>query len=357
MDTRVIRVDPVNPDERAIAEAARVIREGGLVAFPTETVYGLGADALNPDAVRKIFAAKGRPGDNPLIVHLAGVHELRRVASAFPPLLGALARRFWPGPLTAVIRRGPAVPDEVTAGLDTVAVRIPDHPVALSLIRRSGRPIAAPSANQSGRPSPTAAVHVWHDLNGKVDLILDGGAAGIGVESTVVDLTAHPPVLLRPGGITLEELQEVAGPVRVDPAAEGMPAAGPVRSPGMKYRHYAPAARCVLVEGPAEAVVSRLASLVRAEREAGRRVGVLATREGAPAYGAEKVCVAGSRRDPAEIARNLFRCLRELDEAGLDIIFLEGVEPVGLGLALANRMRRAAGYEVVTAGRGGSAAD
>lgn len=348
METRLVVVDPLAPDPEVIAAVAQIIRRGGLVAFPTETVYGLGANALDPAAVRRIFEAKGRPSDNPLIVHVAEAAQLAVVAEPISQV-EVLARRFWPGPLTVVVPRRPAVPDETTAGLDTVAVRVPDHPVALALIRASGCPIAAPSANRSGRPSPTRAAHVWADLRGSIEMILDGGEAGIGLESTVVDLTLDPPVLLRPGGVTLAELEEVLGRVRVDPAVMGA-AAGPVRSPGMKYRHYAPATRCVLVEGPPGAVAAHIAARIRAERAAGRRVGVLASREHAPSYEADRVCVAGSRRDPAELARNLFHCLRELDAAGLDLLFLEGVEDTGLGMAVMNRLRRAAGYRIERAG-------
>jgi len=352
METRLVAVDPEHPDEQAIAAAAEIIRRGGLVAFPTETVYGLGVNALDPAAVRGIFRAKGRPSDNPLIVHLASPADLPAVAVPLP-LVDPLARRFWPGPLTLVLPRTAAVPDETTAGLDTVAVRVPDHPVALALIRASGCPIAAPSANRSGRPSPTRAAHVWADLRGRIDMILDGGQSGIGLESTVLDLTQQPPVLLRPGGVTVEELEEVIGPVRIHPAVEGRPAAGPVASPGMKYRHYAPATPCVLVEGEPAAVAAHIATRVRQERAAGRRVGVLASREAAPDYDADVVLVAGSRTDPSELARHLFHGLRQLDEAGLDLLFLEGVEPRGLGLALMNRMRRAAGYRIERAGAGG----
>lgn len=363
METRLVTVDPHHPDEQAIAEAAAVIRSGGLVAFPTETVYGLGADALNPSAVQGIFRAKGRPGDNPLIVHLADPGELPAVGVPLPRV-EPLARRFWPGPLTLVLPRTPAVPDVTTAGLNTVAVRVPDHPVAVALIRASGCPIAAPSANRSGRPSPTRAAHVWADLHGRIDMILDGGEAGIGLESTVLDLTQNPPVLLRPGGVTVEELEEVIGPIRIHPAAGGMPAAGPVASPGMKYRHYAPATRCVLVEGTPEAVAAHISLRVRQERAAGLRVGVLASREAAAQYDADVVLVGGSRTDPAELGRNLYHGLRELDEAGLDLLFLEGVEATGLGLALMNRMRRAAGYRIeraedtaVLAGQGEDSGD
>lgn len=353
METRLVVVDPEHPEAQAVGAAAAVIRRGGLVAFPTETVYGLGANALDPAAVQRIFRAKGRPSDNPLIVHLADPRDVALVAAP-GPYMERLARRFWPGPLTMVLPRTRAVPDATTAGLDTVAVRVPDHPVAIALIRASGCPIAAPSANRSGRPSPTRAAHVWADLRGRIDMILDGGDAGIGLESTVVDLTASPPVLLRPGGVTVAELEEVIGPVRVHPAVVGPPGEGPVASPGMKYRHYAPSTPCVLVEGPQDAVAAHIAARVRAERDAGRRVGVLASLEAAPLYDADAVVVAGSRANTAEIARSLFHGLRQLDEAGLDVLFLEGVEPAGLGLAVMNRLRRAAGYRIERAGPMGS---
>lgn len=355
MKTRVLKTDPLRPDAAVIDEAARIIAAGGLVAFPTETVYGLGADALNGRAVRGIFAAKGRPADNPLIVHVAEPAQLPEVAQHVPEAVDALARHFWPGPLTVVVPRRPEVPDEVTAGLDTVAVRVPDHAVALALIRRSGRPLAAPSANRSGRPSPTEARHVWEDLQGRIDLIIDGGPCGIGLESTVLDLTASRPVILRPGAVTPEDLAPVIGPVDVDPRAEGLAggepgAGGPVRSPGMKYRHYAPRTPCVLYEGPPEAVAEAVAVRLREERARGRRVGLLATAESAGRWEADAVRIAGARSAPETIARSLYRCLRELDEAGVDLIIMEGIEPAGLGAAIMNRMRRAAGHRTVAVG-------
>jgi|LSQX01.3.fsa_nt_gb L-threonylcarbamoyladenylate synthase len=336
------------PDD--LEEAARVLREGGLVAFPTETVYGLGANALDEEAVAKIFQAKGRPADNPLIVHLASVEELPQVVASVPPEAAVLARRFWPGPLTLVLPRKEEVPLITTGGLETVAVRVPDHPLALELIRRAGVPVAGPSANLSGRPSPTTAAHVLEDLQGKVDVIIDGGPTGLGVESTVLDLTASPPVLLRPGGVTWEALEEVLGKVTLDPAilAKEPVKEGPVRSPGMKYRHYAPKAKVYLVEGQDEdRIADRVASLAEELAAAGMKVGVLATAESAGRCGRGLVLIGGSRRDPAALAASLFARLRTFDRLGVDAVVVEGIKPVGLGLAVMNRLRKAAGYNII----------
>lgn len=360
MSTRLVRTEAQHPDPAVIDEAARVLAAGGLVAFPTETVYGLGADALNPQAVARIFQAKGRPADNPLIVHVAGVRQLAELVAELPPAVDVLARHFWPGPLTLVLPRRSHVPDVVTGGLDTVAVRVPDHAVALSLIRCSGKPIAAPSANRSGRPSPTEARHVWEDLAGRIDLIVDAGPCRIGVESTVLDLTADRPTILRPGAVTPEQLAPLVGPVEVHPGAAGMESQGrqddagrePVRSPGMKYRHYAPRTACILYEGDADAVARAVARRVAEERSAGRRVGVLATEESAGLYEADEVCVVGRRAEPETVARQLYGSLRCLDEAGLDLIIMEGIGTDGIGAAVMNRMRRAAGHQVVVVARG-----
>ncbi|MCG0239557.1 MAG: threonylcarbamoyl-AMP synthase [Firmicutes bacterium] len=352
MATRILKVDPRRPDPDALAEAGAVIRRGGLVAFPTETVYGLGASALDPEAVRRIFAAKGRPADNPLIVHVADAQDLDRVVREVPAVARELMARFWPGPLSLALPRRPEVPDAVTAGLPTVGVRMPDHPVALGLIRAAGVPIAAPSANLSGRPSPTRAEHVLEDLDGRVDLILDGGETGVGLESTFVDLTARPPVLCRPGGITLAQLAEVLGEVRVDPAVLGKEPQGPPRSPGQKYAHYAPRAPVVLVEGPLSRVQERIRSLIAEEAARGRRVGVLASAESRGLYPAPVVVEVGSRSDLARVAANLFAALRSLDAQGADIILAEGFPEEGIGLAIMNRLRKAAGQVVRVGGEG-----
>ena len=329
----------------AIREAARMLREGKLVAFPTETVYGLGADARSEEAVARIFAAKGRPGDNPLIVHIGRVSQLENLVAKLPPSGEALIRRFWPGPLTLDLPHPGSVAQRVTAGLDTVAVRMPSHPVALALLRTSGLPVAAPSANRSGRPSPTEAEHVWEDLGERIDGLLDAGPTGVGVESTVVDVTGSTPLLLRPGGVTLEELRETVGEVRVDPALEGD--AHPPRSPGMKYRHYAPEGELWLVEGSGEALVLRIRRLAEEARRSDRRVGILTTEENRHRYEADRVVVCGRRADPESVARNLYRALREMDRAGVDYILAETFPAEGLFRSVMNRLYKASGGRVV----------
>lgn len=346
--TKRIRVNPREPEREAIEEAAKVIRSGGLVAFPTETVYGLGADALNPDAVSRVFEAKGRPPDNPLIVHVADPEGVYLLASEVPPVAERLIREFWPGPLTLVLRRTELVPTVTSAGLDTVAVRMPDHPVPLELIRAAGTPIAAPSANRSGSPSPTTADHVMRDLEGLIEIVLDGGTTEIGVESTVLDVTVEPPEVLRPGGLPVEEVERVIGRVKVPEWARGLGhAPSRPRSPGMKYRHYAPRAKMVLVEGRPEAVRSKVEELVEEYCSRGLRVGVLAT-DGKRYEGAITLDL-GSSSDLREVARSLFYSIRALDEMGVDVIIAEGVEERGLGLAIMNRLRKASGGEIVRA--------
>lgn len=314
---RIRRSRPLGPQ---LARAAELLREGGLVAFPTETVYGLGANALDRRAVARIFRAKGRPADNPLIVHIGRRSDLARVVRSFPPRARRLMEPFWPGPLTLLFPRHPRLPRGVTAGLDTVAVRMPAHPVALELIRRSGVPVAAPSANRSGRPSPTRARDVAEDLGDRADLIVDGGPTPIGVESTVVSTLTSPPTLLRPGAVTREMLEERLGPVRLARDAE---ARRPL-SPGMKHRHYAPRARVVVVEDadPSRAR-QRMEALARRYRARGESVAVLAG------------------RNSGALARRLFAALRDLDRKGVDVVLVRGVGPEGLGLAVMDRLRRA----------------
>lgn len=352
--TRIVTVNPDNPETGAIDAAAAVLRAGGLVAFPTETVYGLGADATRSEAVAGIFRAKGRPADNPLIVHVADFGGLDPLVSEVPPSAHLLRELFWPGPLTLVLPRSELVPDVVTAGLSTVAVRMPSHPVALALIRRAGVPVAAPSANVSGRPSPTSAAHVIEDLAGRVDLIIDGGDTDVGVESTVLDLTTDPPTLLRPGGVTHEELCQVLGRVAVDPAAlvrqedaaPRRPRIAP-RSPGMKYTHYAPMAPLVLVEGELGLVMEEILRLMHEYRLEGKRVGVLSTAESRGAYPAHVVLEVGSRAEPKAVASSLFSTLRAFDEHDVDVILAEGIPEEGLGLAVMNRLRKAAGGRII----------
>jgi L-threonylcarbamoyladenylate synthase len=316
-------------DPAAIARAAQVLQDGGLVAFPTETVYGLGADALASEAVAKIFAAKGRPADNPLIVHVADVDAARTLVRSFPPLAEQAAAAWWPGPLTLVLPRARArVPDATTAGQDTVAIRVPAHPVALALLRACGRPLAAPSANRSGRPSPTRAEHVLADLGGRVELILDGGPTLHGLESSVLDLSGARPLLLRRGAVTLEQLRAVLGEVDT---LDGDDAAAQARSPGLRHRHYAPRARVELVgEGEGEGAASRALA-------AGERVALVCRREA--------VTAALLLRLPTELAgfgRELFAGLRALDAAGVDRIVIEAVPELGVGAAIMDRLRRAA---------------
>lgn len=346
METKLYVVEKDNPDIRILAEAADVLKQGGLVAFPTETVYGLGANGLDPGAVEGIFAAKGRPSDNPLILHIAEPHEVEKLAREIPANACALMEKYWPGPLTVVLERTRAVPDAVTAGLDTVAIRLPDSLVARTLIGLAGVPLAAPSANTSGRPSPTTAQAVMDDLAGKVEIVIDAGPCGIGVESTVVDCTTPVPTLLRPGGVTLEMLMETLGEVEVDPAlAHGRTVP---RSPGMKYTHYAPAAPMTLFEGTTGACQARVSQAVAQALAEGRRVGAVVsaeTAEGLPP--SSVVAVYGSRLRPDEAAANLYNALRLFDTEAVDVIFAEGVAENGLGLAVMNRLRKAAGYHIV----------
>ena len=318
-------------DARAVSRAAEVIRAGGLVAFPTETVYGLGADALSAAAVERIFDAKERPKGNPLIVHVAGVDALAEVAATVPARARDLAARFWPGPLTLVLPRAAMVPLVTTGGLETVAGRVPAHPVARALIDAAARPIAAPSANRSGRPSPTRAEHVREDLEGRIELILDGGPTALGVESTVLDMTTEPPTLLRPGGVTLEQLESCLGSVGL---LAGDDDAAAVRSPGLRFRHYAPRAQVMLIEaGTGErAVMSWL--------EAGRPVALMAQRP--VSLERPGLTVKTMPGEPEGYARELFGTLRELDAMAVEAIFVEAIAEEGLGRTIMDRLRRAA---------------
>jgi L-threonylcarbamoyladenylate synthase len=349
--TVMLKVDVQQPDIKKIRVAADIIRKGGLVAFPTETVYGLGADALNPDAILKLFEAKKRPLDNPPIVHVTNIRDVYRLSEHVPPKAGKLMKTFWPGPLTLVFKRSTIVPDVTVAGLSTIAVRMPQHPVASALIRESQRPIAAPSANLAGKPSPTSAKHVFDDLNGRIDAILDGGPTRIGVESTVLDLSVEPPLVLRPGGTSLEALRQAVGDVKLHPfvSAEKEVPVEKARSPGMKHKHYAPNAQVIVVEGAIPAVRAKVKELVESYRQKGVNVGVLATDETLAAYEADLIKSLGSRFNLAVVARNLFRLLREFDAEGVDVIIAEGVPTEELGLAVMNRLRKASGYNIVKA--------
>ena len=349
MDTKVIRIKDKNrPQDEELAEAAEILRKGGLVAFPTETVYGLGANALNGDAAEKIYAAKGRPSDNPLIAHISCMEELEPLVREIPGAGRKLAEKFWPGPLTMIFPKSDLVPVRTTGGLDTVAVRMPSDPVANRLIAMAGVPVAAPSANTSGRPSPTMAEHVIEDMNGKIEMILDGGAVGIGVESTIVDVSGPVPTLLRPGAVTMEMLTETLGHVDVDPAILG-PVSADVRpkAPGMKYRHYAPRAEMTLVEGEAERVAGYIRQAVREAQAAGKKAGIICTEESRGMYPEGILEVIGSRDHEETVAHNLFAVLRKFDDLKVDCIFSESFSEDRLGQAIMNRLCKAAGYHIV----------
>ncbi|MCI9377506.1 MAG: threonylcarbamoyl-AMP synthase [Eubacterium sp.] len=347
METKIYQITSQAAGSDIIKQAASVIRSGGLVAFPTETVYGLGADATNPKAAGKIYAAKGRPSDNPLIAHICSYGDLSDIAADIPPEAKMLADMFWPGPLTIILKKQSSIPYETTGGLDTIAVRMPAHPVALGLIRASGCPIAAPSANTSGRPSPTLASHVAEDLDGKIPLILDGGEVGIGIESTIVDLTENVPTILRPGYITEAMIKETVGQARTDPGILCADAAIRPKAPGMKYRHYAPKAELVIVDGEASAVIQKINTLVKQQQSQGRQVGVLGTDETRGAYQGAVFRSIGPRKDEEGIARHLYRVLREFDADHVDIIYSESFSTPGIGQAVKNRLLKAAAHQVL----------
>lgn len=348
INTRYIKVDQNHPEADAIAGAGLILRRGGLVAFPTETVYGLGADATNARAVARIFEAKGRPPDNPIIVHVASRSQLSALVVGVPTAAKILMDTFWPGPLTIILPAAKGVPEVVTAGLATVAVRMPDHPVALELIKVAGVPVAAPSANLSGKPSPTHAAHVLQDLDGRIEAVLDGGPAGVGVESTVIDLTAEAPVILRPGGITPEELGACLGEVIIDSdVLAGSYDGDSPRSPGMKYTHYAPRAPLLLVTGNGPAVALKIRQLACAEKCVGKRVGILTYSDSSDFSAAGEVVVAGRRERPETVAAGLYSALRRFNELGVDVILAEGLEEKGVGLAVMNRLKKAAGGRII----------
>lgn len=347
MDTIVYRMTNTEEDEQAIQDAGKIIKQGGLVAFPTETVYGLGGDAMNPDSSRKIYAAKGRPSDNPLIIHICRLGDIHRIVSDFPQKAQQLADQFWPGPLTMVLPKADAVPKETTGGLDTVAVRMPVDPIALSFIEAAGGYVAAPSANISGRPSPTSSRYVEEDMCGRIDMILDGGDVEIGLESTIVDLTGEVPVLLRPGRITLEMLQEVLGTVEVDKTILEGNTAGRPKAPGMKYKHYAPKGELVIVSGKPRVVTKKINELALEGMERGQKVGIIGTQENIPFYKGNSIKSVGKKNDEVSIAKRLYRILREFDDEGVTLIYSESFSTGGMGQAIMNRLLKAAGHQVI----------
>lgn len=351
MQTKVITCME-DEDKSCLKEAGEVLKAGGLVAFPTETVYGLGGDALNPESSRRIYAAKGRPSDNPLIIHICRWEDIYRVVSDAPEHRGLLdtakklADAFWPGPLTMILPKSDAVPGETTGGLDTVAVRLPSHKTARALIEYAGGYVAAPSANTSGKPSPTLAKYVLEDMNGRIELVIDGGEVGIGLESTIVDLTVNPPEILRPGYVTREMLEQVLGEVETDAAVFADTGGQAPKAPGMKYRHYAPKGDLTIVKGPQERVTAYVNARVDVEKKSGHKTGVIATAETAAGYHADVVKCAGSRGDELSVAKHLYGILREFDDENVEIMYAEAFESAGIGQAVMNRLLKAAGHHV-----------
>ena len=347
METALRKIDPIHPDRGVVGEAGEILKGGGLVAFPTETVYGLGGNALDAAASEKIYAAKGRPSDNPLIVHIARLEDLGKIVAEVPEKARILAEAFWPGPLTMILPKSSAVPYETTGGLESVAVRYPSHPVAQALILAGGGYVAAPSANTSGRPSPTTAAHVEEDLMGAVDMILDGGQVGIGIESTIVDFTEAVPTVLRPGYISLEMLRDLLGEVRMDRGLLREDGMGRPKAPGMKYRHYAPKTQLTIVEGKTEHVVSYINRRAKEASDCGGQVGIIGTQETLPYYSSGLVRSIGSRKDEAGIALHLYEVLRDFDQYQVSAIYSEAFDTPRMGQAIMNRLLKAAGHRVV----------
>lgn len=347
METKLIRVDEQYIDLTLIKEAGDIIKAGGLVAFPTETVYGLGGDALNARSSEKIYRAKGRPSDNPLIVHIADTEALGTIVREIPDDAVKLAERFWPGPLTMILRKSELVPYETTGGLDTVAVRMPVNPIARELIRAAGGYVAAPSANRSGRPSPTVAKYVIEDMDGRIEMIIDGGDVEIGLESTIVDLTTPLPTVLRPGYITRQMLEQVLEAVEEDSTMMRDDSGQPPKAPGMKYRHYAPKGNLTIVDGEEESVVQYINDHVAAHKMENKKTGVIATDASVSRYHADVCRSAGDRHDEDAIARELYRILREFDDEAVEIIYTESFDIDGIGQAIMNRLLKAAGHKVV----------
>lgn len=336
-------------EQEYLEQAAMLLQKGEVVAFPTETVYGLGANGMDAAASGKIYAAKGRPSDNPLILHIADFQQLEGIAEDISEDAWKIMRAFWPGPMTIVLKKKAEVPKETTGGLDTVAIRMPNHPVARELLQKTGLPIAAPSANRSGRPSPTEAFHVMEDMKGQIPMIIDGGKVGIGIESTIIDMTGEKPIILRPGYITPEMIDQVVAGVSIDPAILGGPMAAGLKpkAPGMKYRHYAPAGDMWLVEGQNDAVVEKINALTKEKQQEGYRVAIIGTDENMEYYSADVVKSIGSRKDPETIAANLYGTLREMDQLGVQIIYGESFEEGEFYGAIRNRILKAAGYQVL----------
>ena len=347
MKTEIVIQNEETPDPAALSRAGEIIKNGGLVAFPTETVYGLGGDALNPESSRKIYAAKGRPSDNPLIVHIARMEDLPLLVKEIPIKAKLLADAFWPGPLTMIFKKSDRVPSETTGGLDTVAVRYPSHKVAQSFISASGGYVAAPSANLSGKPSPTKAKYVREDMDGRIEMIIDGGDIRIGLESTIVDMTGEVPMILRPGFITKEMLEGVLGCVDTDRTILDANCKDRPKAPGMRYRHYAPKGDLTSGSGQGRQVIDESNRLVRQGQALNKKTGVIAVSEDASFYQADVVKTIGSRQNEEEIGASLYRILREFDDENVELIYSESFSCEGFGAAIMNRLLKAAGHKTI----------
>lgn len=347
METKIISIDENNIDEDILKEAVDIFKIGGTVVFPTETVYGLGADGLNPKAVEKIFKAKGRPADNPLILHVCSTEQVKELVEDIPEIAKICMEKFWPGPLTILFNKSNKVPNIITAGLDTVAIRMPKNNIALGIIKGANTPIAAPSANVSGRPSPTLAKHVIDDLMGKVDMVIDGGSTGIGLESTVLDLSGDTPMILRPGGITEEDLRKIIPNITVDSSIISEDKNIIPKSPGQKYKHYAPKAEMIVFTGELDNIIENINKKVEEYKQKGKKIGIMCTDETKDYYKDLLVISLGSRKKPETIGHNLFNTLRILDEEKVDIILAEGIELSNIGIAIMNRMMKASSGKVI----------
>ncbi len=346
MKTKIVKIDKDKFKEEELTEASAIIRNGGLVAFPTETVYGLGADGLNEKSVKKIYLAKERPSDNPLILHIGNIGQIDSLVGEIPEIARKCIEEFWPGPLTIIFKKSSIIPDIITAGGDSVAIRMPESSIARSLINLSSTPIAAPSANRSGRPSPTSAEHVKEDMLGKIDMIIDGGETGIGLESTVLDLSVEIPIILRPGGISYEDLKTIIPHLLEDRAnleSDQIP-----KSPGQKYRHYAPNSEMIVFQGDLDKIVDNINKNIEKYTSQGKKVGVMGTDETVEKYSKGLVKSLGSRKDKKSIASNLFKVLREFDSLEVDIILAESVELDNIGRAIMNRMMKASSGKIIS---------
>lgn len=349
----VVAMTAEDLDVVSLKRGGEILKRGGLVAFPTETVYGLGGNALDPQASRKIYAAKGRPSDNPLIIHIADIESLSEIVENIPEKAKILAEKYWPGPLTIILPKAECVPKETTGGLESVAVRLPEDVIAQALIREAGGFVAAPSANTSGRPSPTTAQHVIEDLGDAADMIIDGGPVGIGLESTIVDFTEEIPVVLRPGAISLKMLQQTLGEVRMDKALLKEESGQKPKAPGMKYRHYAPKAELFIVEGSVEAVTETINDYAKAAQAEGKQIGIIAVEETIAKYTQGVVKCIGSREDEETIAANLYKVLREFDQCQVCAIYSEAFYTPKMGQAIMNRLLKAAGHKIIYTQEGG----